>query len=441
VDDDGRTVRRVLLVVAYRELIDRYVAACRKAGIQLVGIDLEAFALLRALPAAAEEGAAPAALVAVSIGSDRSTFAVSDGRTTEFTRVLDWGGHSLDVAVARALDLSPSEAEPIKRAIGFEGTEMPERLTQEQGDAAREAIRREVQTFARELVSSLQFYQNQPGSLSIAEIVVTGGTAHLSGIAEQLQRLIGVKVRVGDPLEHVRIAKRLRGDEQIGSLAIAIGLGLESDATSVNLLPKDANRGPRTAPKPAAVVALAGGALVVAGAGVLYLTTSGTLSSRQAELAAKKAELAAIPRPALVRPVPAQGSELAAERAPRVAAVSSALAQRVSWDRLLRRFSLVLPEDVWLQSMTLTSPNAGASTDAGVAAAAAAPAAGTQTDGFAITGRTYSHAGVARLLARLGAVPDLENVRLQTSRRIAETGQDLVEFTIVASVREDGASG
>src|SRR6185436_12854974 len=94
IDEDGRTVRRVLLVVAYRELIDRYVAACRKAGIQLVGIDLEAFALLRALPATAEEGAAPAALVAVSIGSDRSTFAVSDGRATEFTRVLDWGGHS-----------------------------------------------------------------------------------------------------------------------------------------------------------------------------------------------------------------------------------------------------------------------------------------------------------------------------------------------------------
>ncbi len=41
--------RRVLLVVAYRELVDRYTDACRKAGIEVVGIDLEAFALLRAL--------------------------------------------------------------------------------------------------------------------------------------------------------------------------------------------------------------------------------------------------------------------------------------------------------------------------------------------------------------------------------------------------------
>ena len=48
-DEEGQLVRRILLVVAYRELIDRYVAACKKAGVRLAGIDLEAFALLRAL--------------------------------------------------------------------------------------------------------------------------------------------------------------------------------------------------------------------------------------------------------------------------------------------------------------------------------------------------------------------------------------------------------
>jgi type IV pilus assembly protein PilM len=229
VDEDGRTVRRILLVVAYRELIDRYVNACRKAGIQLVGIDLEAFALLRALfpSAPAPGGAEPAALVAVSLGADRSTFAVSNGTTCEFTRVLDWGGVSLDVALARALDLAPSEAEPIKRAVGLEDGGAYEGLTEEQVATAQEALRREVQTFARELVSSLQFYQNQPGSLGIAEIVITGGTAHLAGLAEQLQKLIGVRVCVGDPLEHVRTGKRLRSDEQIGSLSVAIGLGVE----------------------------------------------------------------------------------------------------------------------------------------------------------------------------------------------------------------------
>ena len=91
-DEDGTTTRRVLLVVAYRELVDRYVAACRKAGIELDGIDLEAFAMLRSLTVPAPTSAPPGAQVVVSVGHDRATFAVSDGRVCEFTRVLDWGG-------------------------------------------------------------------------------------------------------------------------------------------------------------------------------------------------------------------------------------------------------------------------------------------------------------------------------------------------------------
>ena len=84
-----------------------------------------------------------------------------------------------------------------------------------------------MQTFARELVSSLQFYQNQPGSLGIGEVVLTGGTAHLPGLAEELERLIGVRVRIGDPLARLKIPKRLGAPEQVGSLAVAIGLGIE----------------------------------------------------------------------------------------------------------------------------------------------------------------------------------------------------------------------
>src|ERR671922_228128 len=120
-----------------------------------------------------------------------------------------------------------SEAETIKRSLSLADGPAPEGLTEEEATAAREAIRRQVQTFARELVSSLQFYQGQPGSLGIGEIVLTGGTAHLGGLADDLERLIGVRVRVGDPLARVRVGKRVRDPEPVGSLAVAIGLGIE----------------------------------------------------------------------------------------------------------------------------------------------------------------------------------------------------------------------
>ena len=227
-NEAGEISRRILLVLAYRDLIDRYVAACKKAGIQLVGIDLEAFALLRAIAAPRDEGTpAQAALVGVTVGHDRTTFAVSDGRTCEFTRVLDWGGHSLNVGLARALDMAPSGVDHFKRGLSLTGNEVPEGLTSEQAMKARDALNKQVQSFARELVSSLQFYQNQPGSLGIGEIVLTGGTAHLAGFADELARLIGVRVRIGDPLVRVKIAKKLREPAQLGSLAVAIGLGIE----------------------------------------------------------------------------------------------------------------------------------------------------------------------------------------------------------------------
>jgi len=225
IDDEGQTVKRILLVVAYRELVDRYVSACRKAGITLAGIDLEAFAVLRALAVPADRGTA--ALVAVAIGHDRSTFAVSDGRVCEFTRVLEWGGWSINVALARVFDSTPSEVEAIKRSLTLDGTALPSGLTEEQTAQALDAVKRQVQSFARELVSSLQFYQNQPGSLGIGEIVLTGGTTGLPGLAEELERLIGVHVRVGDPLARLKISKRLRDTEQVGSYAVAIGLGIE----------------------------------------------------------------------------------------------------------------------------------------------------------------------------------------------------------------------
>jgi type IV pilus assembly protein PilM len=229
-DENGVLTRRVLLVVAYRELVDRYVQACQKAGIQVVGIDLEAFALLRALaePRTPVPGDERGALVAVSVGHDRSTFAVSDGRNCEFTRVLEWGGWALNVAIARALDLSPGEAEPVKRALSFAGdAPLPDGFDETQLETAREAARKQLQSFARELVSSLQFYQNQPESLGIGEIVLTGGTTHLPGFAAELEHLIGVPARVGDPLARVKVSKKIRDTDQTGSFAIAIGLGIE----------------------------------------------------------------------------------------------------------------------------------------------------------------------------------------------------------------------
>jgi type IV pilus assembly protein PilM len=227
--EDTSAPDRVLLAVAYRDLVDRFAATCAAAKIELSAIDIEAFALLRAVggePLSAGERA-EAARVAVSIGHDRTTVAVSDGRVCEFTRVLDWGGARVTSAIERALEVDATEAEKIKRSLDVSNQTTEEAADDDRATRAVEAARREVNGLARELASSLHFYQDQPDSLGFAEITITGGGAHLQGLAEQLEELIGISVRVADPFARVGSGHGISSGGQDGSLAVAIGLGIE----------------------------------------------------------------------------------------------------------------------------------------------------------------------------------------------------------------------
>jgi type IV pilus assembly protein PilM len=232
-DEDGQITRRILVVVAYRDSIDRYLAATDAAKIELAGIDLEAFALLRAV---AEPGALPvgddgrpvAALSVVSVGHERTTLAVSDGSVCEFARVLEWGGAQIGSAIARALKLSPTEGEELKHGVSLvEGSEGVEGLPAGRSAEVVEAVRYEMQSLVRDLLSSLRFYQSQPSALPIGEILVTGGTASIPGFAEELGRELGIPVRLADPFVRVHFPEGAVRPKGEGALAIAVGLGIE----------------------------------------------------------------------------------------------------------------------------------------------------------------------------------------------------------------------
>jgi type IV pilus assembly protein PilM len=226
-DEEGTVNRSVVVAIAYRESLDRYLTATDAAGLNIAGVDLEAFALLRALtePRPADESAR-SAVVAVCVGHERTTLAVSDGRTCTFARVIDWGGFSLTNVLSRALRLSPAEAEDIKRRLSLEpDAETPEGLEAEQASEGVRAVKSELQSLVRELLSSLRFYQSQPGSLDIGEILVSGGTTSIPGLVAELERELGVKMIIGNPLS--RVTGPEQTPEQIGSFAVAIGLGIE----------------------------------------------------------------------------------------------------------------------------------------------------------------------------------------------------------------------
>ena len=198
---------------------------------------------------------------------------------------------------------------------------------------------------------------------------------------------------------------------------------------AVNLLPRDEAVRSFEAKRGVVFGAAFGAALVTAAIVSMTISAGGAVGDKQAELDALRAEIAAIPV-ADVKDTQADDA-LAVVKSARIGALSAALTSRVAWDRVLRQVSLVLPEDVWLTNLAATAPSTATAT-ADEAAAAAASA------GFTLTGSTYSQNGVARFLSRLSVIPDLENVRLQSSASLLVAERELVQFTILADVRRPG---
>jgi Tfp pilus assembly protein PilN len=206
---------------------------------------------------------------------------------------------------------------------------------------------------------------------------------------------------------------------------------------AVNLLPKDAVRVVTRTQKIAVGVGTGGAVILTALMATMFLSASSKVHDAQLTLDDLKAQLAIIPPPAAS---PSAGATaLAAQKGPRVAAVTSALQRRVAWDRVMRELSLVLPEDVWLSKLSAKSPiSPTAPTTPGTPLVA--PAAGQAPTEMTIDGYTYSHDAVARLLSRLAVIPDLQNVALQSSTLTGIGKQTVVRFTIAADLRSPGVS-
>ena len=196
-----------------------------------------------------------------------------------------------------------------------------------------------------------------------------------------------------------------------------------------NLMPTDDSHESKGR-RPTAQIALAVvGVLLFGALGSLFLVSSAGVTEKKAKRDDLRVKLAALNVPAKAPGEP-QGPELASEERARTTELAAALQSRVAWDRLLRNFALVLPDDVWLTTL--------AAEGAPAAAAAPASAGASQAGSFTINGYTHEQEGVARLLARLSVLPELANVALVSSTRVEVNEQEVIQFSISAAVKQGG---
>jgi Tfp pilus assembly protein PilN len=186
----------------------------------------------------------------------------------------------------------------------------------------------------------------------------------------------------------------------------------------VNLIPPEQRRGERvpTRTGPAAYALVAGLALALAAITALVLT-SNQISDRKAEVAELEAEQAAArERADSLRPY----AEFANLEQARVQTVTSLAESRFDWERAMRELALVIPEDIWLTTLTGTvRQDVSLETAAGGQTSLREGIAGPALE---MSGCGRDHEAVAAFIAALEDIDGVTRVAVSRSERSDDTG-------------------
>jgi Tfp pilus assembly protein PilN len=174
---------------------------------------------------------------------------------------------------------------------------------------------------------------------------------------------------------------------------------------------------------------------VVVVLGLVYVKYNRDVGAKQDELAAIQAETA------VVQAKIVELSPYAALQAQRTAMTETAKGiyeSSVPFSILLQELSLVIPENVRLQTLTATVPPS-------MLPGAPAPAVGSTSTDVTFTGQTENHRDVAEFMTRLGLIPQLEDITLSNSTGTAATSSTTTagsastvtytSFTVTAALR------
>jgi Tfp pilus assembly protein PilN len=177
--------------------------------------------------------------------------------------------------------------------------------------------------------------------------------------------------------------------------------------------------------------------VVVVVLGLVYVKFNRDVGVKEDELAGIQSETAT------VQAEIAKLSPYATLQAKRTAMTETAKGiyqSSVPFSILLQELSLVIPENVRLQTLTATVP---ASMLPGAAGGSAAPASATVDVTFA--GQTEKHRDVAEFMTRLGLIPQLMGITLTSSTDASSTGESTTasstptvsykQFTVTAQLR------
>ena len=204
---------RILLTAAPKSLVARYIDIFKRAQLNLLSLETEAFALSRSL-----------------IGNDRSTVMIVDvGATTAdiciieegvpiLNRGIDTGGEFITKTIMNSLNVNQERAEQFKRDFGLSS-----------GGAMNvpDVIQKSLNSIINEIKYVFELYKRQ-GDNKIDKIVLTGGSAFLPNLPKYLSDLLDLQVVIGDPWDRIIYPLDLKPvlQEMGPRMSAAVGLAM-----------------------------------------------------------------------------------------------------------------------------------------------------------------------------------------------------------------------
>lgn len=213
----------VMLVATRSENVEARKAAVIAAGLTPRIVDVEPFALENACKLMTHQmpdGGIDRTVAVVDFGASSTTFSVLRSLRVVYTRDFAFGGQQLTEEIMRTYGLTLEEAGRSKKEGGLPGNYQAEVLDPFIDDMTQQVSR------------SLQFYlASGSGREQPEKILICGGCANITGVADVIASRVGIAAERGDPLGQMKLTSRAKA-QAVGrdatALLTACGLALRS---------------------------------------------------------------------------------------------------------------------------------------------------------------------------------------------------------------------
>jgi type IV pilus assembly protein PilM len=219
-DNEDRV--EVLLAACRKDVIEARQDVLARADITAKVVDVEAYAMERAFHLIADKvdvDEESAIVAIVDVGSTTTTLSVLSGGETIYSREQLFGGQQLTEEIQRRYGLSSEEAGVAKKQGG-----LPE-------DYENEVLHPFLDSVVQQIQRSLQFFFSSTDKDEIDYIVLAGGVASMSGIADLVTERLGTDCIIANPFAEMSVSSKVNVmalSNDAPALMIACGLAMRS---------------------------------------------------------------------------------------------------------------------------------------------------------------------------------------------------------------------